>query len=179
MKWAISQDLLELRGVIIQKTEFVQFLINDLHDMLGYSALLQPFSKLLLDGVLVLLFQAQLFLDNLQLLLQEVFPVRLFDLLLHLQEGLCCSMNSSMQSRWIYFIVLKITNNPRVLWTGRSKNIMLDSNNFIRKYFPGPFNPSYGRHNNPIQHAVTCYINMYWIKLVIYEWFISIYQYVH
>lgn len=85
-KSAVTQDSLELWGVIIQKTEFVQLLINDLHDVLGYSALLQPLSELLLDGVLVLLLEAQLFFDDLQLLLQEVFPVRLFDFLLYLQQ---------------------------------------------------------------------------------------------
>lgn len=87
MQGHISQDSLELRGVIIQKTEFVQLLINDVHDVLGYGALLQPLSELLLNGILVLLLQAQLFLDDLQLLLQEVLPVCLFDFLLHLRQG--------------------------------------------------------------------------------------------
>lgn len=69
MQWRISQNSLELRGVIIQKTELVQLLINDLHDVLGYGALLQSLSELLLDSVLILLLQAQLFLDDLQLFL--------------------------------------------------------------------------------------------------------------
>lgn len=71
--------------MVVQQAQLAQFLIHDVHDMLGDYELLQPLAELLLDGVLVLLLQAQLLLDDLQLLLQEVLAVRLLDFLLDLQ----------------------------------------------------------------------------------------------
>lgn len=52
--------------------------------MLRYGPILQPLPELLLNGVFVLFLQAELLLNDLQLLLKEVLPVRLLDLLFNL-----------------------------------------------------------------------------------------------
>lgn len=73
--------------MIIKQAKLVEFFIDDVHDVLRHHSLLQSLPKLLLNGVFVLLLQAQLLLNDLQLLLQEVLPVGLLDLLFHLQNN--------------------------------------------------------------------------------------------
>ena len=48
---------------------------------------LEPGAELLLDGVLVVLLDAQLLLDDLELLAQDVLPVLLLHLVLHLHPS--------------------------------------------------------------------------------------------
>lgn len=72
--------------MIIKQAEFVQLLINDVHNVLWHHSFLQSLSELLFNGVLVLFFQAQFLLNDLQLLLEKVLPVGLLDLLFDLQN---------------------------------------------------------------------------------------------
>lgn len=72
--------------MIIKQAEFVQLLINYVHNVLWHHSVFQSLSELLFNGVLVFFFQAKFLLNDLQLLLEKVLSVGLLDLLFNLQN---------------------------------------------------------------------------------------------
>ena len=74
----------ELGRVLVEEAELVELLVDDVHDVLGHGERLEAGAELLLDGVLVVLLDAELLLDRLHLLLQHVLAMLLLHLVLHL-----------------------------------------------------------------------------------------------
>ena len=74
----------EFRRMIVEETQFVEFLVDDFLDGVRNRFVLEPSAEFLVDGVFIVLLQSQFFFDDFQLFLQHVLSVLGFHLLLYL-----------------------------------------------------------------------------------------------